>query len=327
MPANRTILILSNPDDGHVRRVIGKLKARGAEYVWFDPADFPAQSTVDVSYIRGGIAQILLHHADIQVDLKQVKAIWFRRPGAPRPAAEIKDRALRNWISSESAAALEGIWQTLDCLFIPGSLQNQYSAECKLHQLAVAAHLGFRIPRTLVTNRPDNLIRFFEECNGKVVSKAVMNPSVVWTGEIYGIHTRPVNRRDLLSYQSISHCPSIFQEYVPKRIELRITVVGTRVFAAEIHSQDSNATRDDWRHYDIDHTRHFKHLLPPEIEQQCIELVKLLRLTFGAIDMIITPDNQYVFLEINQNGEWTWIEDLTKLEISDSIAELLVLAS
>jgi hypothetical protein len=34
----------------------------------------------------------------------------------------------------------------------------------------------------------------------------------------------------------------IFQAYIPERVELRITVVGQQVFAAEIHSQATNHT-------------------------------------------------------------------------------------
>jgi len=54
-----------------------------------------------------------------------------------------------------------------------------------------------------------------------------------------------------------------------------------------------------------------------------VELVNKLKLAFGAIDMIVTPDNRYVFLEINPNGHWLWIEELTGLPIARSMATLL----
>ena len=111
---------------------------------------------------------------------------------------------------------------------------------------------------------------------------------------------------------------------MPKRLELRITVVGQRVFAAEIHSQQSNHTRYDYRHYDDNSTRYQPHTLPAEVAQRCLHLVARLGLYYGAIDMILTPDGRYVFLEINPNGQYLWIEQATRLPISDAICDLLL---
>jgi glutathione synthase/RimK-type ligase-like ATP-grasp enzyme len=46
-------------------------------------------------------------------------------------------------------------------------------------------------------------------------------------------------------------------------------------------------------------------------------------LRFGAIDMIVTPEGRYVFLEINPNGQWRWIEDASGLPISDALCDAL----
>jgi glutathione synthase/RimK-type ligase-like ATP-grasp enzyme len=110
---------------------------------------------------------------------------------------------------------------------------------------------------------------------------------------------------------------------VPKRVELRITVVGDQVFAAEIHSQKAKRTRIDWRRYDLAHTPHYPHTLPDEVRRSCVELVRRLGLCYGAIDMVLTPDGRYVFLEINPNGQFLWIEQLTGMPISDAICDLL----
>ena len=63
--------------------------------------------------------------------------------------------------------------------------------------------------------------------------------------------------------------------------------------------------------------------IPKSIELKCIELVKRLELKFGAIDLIKDKNDNFVFLEINPNGQWAWIEMDTGLQISDAIiAEL-----
>jgi len=48
-----------------------------------------------------------------------------------------------------------------------------------------------------------------------------------------------------------------------------------------------------------------------------------LGLVFGALDFVVTPDGQWIFLEINPNGQWFWIERQTGMPISTALAELL----
>jgi glutathione synthase/RimK-type ligase-like ATP-grasp enzyme len=74
--------------------------------------------------------------------------------------------------------------------------------------------------------------------------------------------------------------------------------------------------------YDIPHE---PYTLPEEIESKCFELVRQLGLNFGCIDMILTPDNHYVFLDINPTAaQWLWVEQLTGLSISEAMADLLI---
>jgi glutathione synthase/RimK-type ligase-like ATP-grasp enzyme len=118
-------------------------------------------------------------------------------------------------------------------------------------------------------------------------------------------------------------CPTLFQQYIAKATELRITVVGNSVFAAEMYTQIDPRTTIDWRRGSPVAVPHRPVTLPPAVERCCLELVHRLGLTFGAIDMVRTPDGEFVFLEINPNGQWAWIEGLTGLQIAKKIAEVL----
>ncbi|MEX0910336.1 MAG: ATP-dependent carboxylate-amine ligase, partial [Candidatus Paceibacterota bacterium] len=115
-----------------------------------------------------------------------------------------------------------------------------------------------------------------------------------------------------------------FQEYIPKAYEVRVTVVGDLTFAARIDSQESSRTEVDWRQYDFANVGHYTEELTHEIHSRCVNLVKELGLRYGAIDLIVTPQGEWVFLENNCNGQWLWIEKLVGLEISDAIARLLI---
>ena len=98
------------------------------------------------------------------------------------------------------------------------------------------------------------------------------------------------------------------------------------MFAAEIASQSSRLTRYDWRHYDDPSVRYSAHTLPGDIERRCRQLVERLGLSFGAIDLILTPSGEYVFLEINANGQWGFIELSTGLPIAEAVVDFLTAA-
>ena len=137
-------------------------------------------------------------------------------------------------------------------------------------------------------------------------------------------YTEPVRPRDLLHVEDLRLCPLLVQPYVPKRLELRVTVVGHQVFAAAIDSQATNHTRLDWRRYDDAGTPIAPFALPGEVANRCRALVHELGLRYGAIDLVLTPDDRFVFLEINPNGQYLWIELATDLPISDAIADHLL---
>jgi glutathione synthase/RimK-type ligase-like ATP-grasp enzyme len=318
------ILILSAEDDGHVAAVTPKLDARGAKYHWFDPARFPAESEVRLAYEATGLVRGVLDHGRRAIDLRSVTAVWERRPGVPVAAPEVTDGAHRAWIARESDYCLSGVWESLDCRWVPGKPSAIAAAQNKVRLLGVAAAIGFSIPRTRITNSPREFLDFYAACRGRIVTKVLRDGLVRQGGDFYAAYTHPVGRRHAARYRSVRYVPLIVQEYVPKRVELRITVVGTSVFTAEIDSQASRSTRHDWRHYDNDRAKYSVHALPRAVERLCLRLVQALNLTFGAIDMVVTPGGEYVFLEINPSGQWSWIESLTGLPISTAIADLLV---
>ena len=80
----------------------------------------------------------------------------------------------------------------------------------------------------------------------------------------------------------------------------------------------------DWRRYDFGENNHLRFNLPEKDEEMCRRIVSDLELAFGAIDIVASPRGELFFLEVNPNGQWAWIEALTKQQISVAIADLLV---
>jgi hypothetical protein len=318
------ILVVSNRDDAHAEHIEAMLRARGAVFMRFDPAMFPVAAAISVSYEPAGRSRRTLRVGEQHLDLREVTAVWYRRPGLPDAGAGIEDRAARELVQEECRQLVQDVWSSVDCPWLPAQPSIVKSAGQKATQLKVAGELGFELPPTLITNSPTDLLEFYRQHGGDIVCKlagTALQRSVGWT---FARYTEAVSTRDIAHAHSIALCPVIFQARVPKQVELRITVVGRHVFAAEIHSQTSNHTRLDWRRYDEHNTPHAVHVLPAATEERCRELVGRLGLRYGAIDMIRTPDGRYVFIEINPNGQYLWIERQTGLPISDAICNLLM---
>lgn len=321
------ILILTEPLDVHADHVAQKLRERGAVFARFNTAQFPEQAEISLLYSAQGQAEAIMHVNQEQIDLHKVESVWYRRPRCPIPHQDITEDLSREYVAGECQNFVDDVWSSLkEKLWIPGPVAVVRQVQLKASHLTVAGALGFELPPTLITNSPEDFLEFYRQHNGHVVSKLAgfsfsRTRSV---GASFCRYTEVVTKRDTGYAHAVRYCPIIFQAYVPKRVELRITVVGQHVFAAEIHSQESNHTRHDWRRYDRGTTPYLPHDLSADVELRCIQLVERLGLCYGAIDMVLTPDGRYVFLEINPNGQYLWIEQETGLPISDALCDLLI---
>jgi glutathione synthase/RimK-type ligase-like ATP-grasp enzyme len=318
------ILILAEPLDAHANHVGQKLRERGADFVQFDCAQFPSQAELSLAFSEPGQIRYILSAREKPIDLHGLKAVWYRRPKHPAAHQEIKDEKSHHYVEEECKIVIYDAWNSLDCLWVPAHRAVLQRAQFRASQLKLAGALGFELPPTLFTNRPGDFLEFYRRHNGNIISKLAGTSFFDCLGQTFSRYTEVVSKKDVGYAEAVRYCPMIFQAYVPKRVELRITVIGFQVFAAEIHSQESNHTRHDWRRYDNFRTRYLPHELPRDVEQRCVRLVEQLGLCYGAIDMVVTPDGRYVFLEINPNGQYLWVEDATGLPISDALCDLLI---
>jgi glutathione synthase/RimK-type ligase-like ATP-grasp enzyme len=317
------ILILTSATDTHADRMEDVLQSRGARYLRFDPARFPQEATLSVRLGANGVHRSL-EVDDTVHDLDDVGAVWVRRPGRPQPSPALDPNAAEV-VAGECAMYVADVWETLDVVQLPANRPVIQRAQHKVRQLQLALELGFEIPDTAVGNEPRDLITMFNEHPEVITKQAGLTllGAAPGTEDAVARFTQPVRARDLLHAESLRLCPVIVQGYVPKSVELRVTVIGERVFTAAIHSQQTRHTRHDWRHYDQNNTLISAYELPAPVAARCCELLKRLGLRYGAIDLIVTPDGRYVFVEINPSGQYLWIELETGLPITGAIADVL----
>ncbi|MCQ2594884.1 MAG: hypothetical protein MJ196_06460 [Treponemataceae bacterium] len=214
---------------------------------------------------------------------------------------------------------LLGIQNSLKNLPWLNPLRKAYKGENKYYQFDVANEIGFVMPDTLISNRKLDLINFMnvhEKCLFKL-----MNQEIYEVGNEYlGLYTNVITKSDLEKFGETEENPLVLQEYITKQYEVRYTVVGKEHFVCKIDSQASKKANEDWRRYDISHTPHAPIEPPAEIKEKVNRMIEVLGLEYGALDFIVTPENKWVFLEINCLGQYLWIEQLSGLQISNAIA-------
>ena len=317
------LLIISSPDDAAtIDFVRPKVEARGVPVLWWNEDQYPGRSRLTVEIDGTGCRQILRHEGR-SYDLADVTAVWDRRPSPVRAGDLVTEEDYREYAELVARRFRDGFWELLPARWMPAKPTQALWADNKLVHLAKAAELGFTVPRTVFTNDPDELIPAWNRAGGRLISKALTYRDFTVYGEQHLIYTTQVQRRHLAGRHRIQHAPVILQPNIAKAAELRVTVVGDRIFAAEIDSQSSRLTAQDWRRYDDNTVAYRAVELPGEVAARCLEFISVLGLRFGAIDLIRREDGEYVFLEVNVNGEWGWIERLTGLPISDAITDWL----
>jgi glutathione synthase/RimK-type ligase-like ATP-grasp enzyme len=322
------ILILTRPGDEHTAVVTERLKQRGAEFIEFETESFPDKIWASLSFECNKEECVLCINGR-KLNFRDVDTVWYRRPMPSEPSPQLNE-ADREFVSHESMHLVNSLWRLLQNAFWINPFISDLNARFKPYQLAVARQFGFAIPRTLITNNPDEVRLFADTIPGEIAYKSFSNHGRVHEGRGFGIFTTIIDRATLWSHlDQVRFAPCTFQEYIPKRVELRVTVFGRKLFAAEIDSQNQEFSKIDWRRqppqgqncYAVPQRRF---MLPTKLEQQILSFMNHLGLVFGCLDFIVTPEGEYVFLEINPNGQWYWIEEVTGMPLLECFTQMLM---
>ncbi len=175
-----------------------------------------------------------LRTGDEELLSEQVKSVWYRRNVKPDLPDDL-DLGMRDFCEREIAAFLSGILASLDTARWLSHPSAIFAAERKPYQLHVAAGLGFEIPATIITNDPEALKEF--RSAHRLVAKAVSSGYIPSDEGHRAIFTSIVSDEDLQDLAGLELAPVIFQELIEKVSDIRVTVVGGNIFAAEILSQ------------------------------------------------------------------------------------------
>jgi len=304
------ILILSNPQDVHARHIAKQLRLRGREVVCFSRADFGTGASLA---FRPGADQGAIRLADgTRIISDDVSAVWYRRPGSVASDPTISDELDRSFAENEWMHALDGFFTSVFPRIVSPPLKQR--AATKPIQLSLASRLGLRVPETLITSDPEEALTFVAAHQGRVVHKAMTAPPHQF------IDTRAWDSEASRHIADISLCPTIFQERIVGPADVRATVVGEQIFSACIQSASGRASVDSRLDSDAPCAPYD---LPSDVEAAILRLMNELELLFGTVDLKVTDCGEHVFLEVNPQGQFLYIEILTGLPISNALADFL----
>lgn len=318
------ILIISHAGDAHVPMVTGHLDRAGLSWALLATDRLGADIGLDFALgpCAGPVPQARLTIADgREVPLEAVRAVWNRRRIVAPVRGGSDDDALRShYIREQRLSLLDGALSHLDARWVnsPASLTH---ARSKLDQLGRAAAIGLTVPDTLVSDDPYRVRAFAERhASAGIITKVISpgTPVVPDGARQYMIFTQRFAAS--VPDAQISAAPAIYQAEIRKSWEARAVIVGERVLCCKFDSQASPRTELDWRRYDFERVTHEQISLPDDFAGRLVRLCRGYGLVYGAIDLAMTPEGEWVFFELNPNGQWGWLEEKSGLPVGQALA-------
>lgn len=258
----------------------------------------------------------------------QITAIWDRRPDKPhRLRIRHKDRKINNFLREEALGFLSFLRYYLRDIYSIGNVVEDRPASSKMLQLAVARNLGIDIPDTVFANTKEGVLPMLSRHDHISLKPIAANGFFVDEKSAYEFYSQKAQSSDIAAQpkEAFQQTASFLQNYIDKKYELRITVCNSDVVACKIDSQslDEDKGKIDWRQgYDYGLKLEIVDI-PERIKELCIRFLQAMHLNFGCFDFIVTPNDEYIFLECNPNGQWMWVELATGYDISKIVAKNL----
>ncbi len=324
-------MIVTNSADTHADLVANKISASGLRPFRLDLDRFPAEFdfNIELSGDEGWSGSIDHPHAGDSLTVSDVGAIWTRKTAEFSFISADLGVQEKAYASEEMEHVLFGLLYPMNCYWMshPSAIRG---ALWKGEQLLRARQFGFTVPVSIISNQPHSVRQFREDAGGAIIFKSLSSPFLAADKVddeervASGLATTLITDECSEMLNSVTEMPCFFQALIVKKYELRVTVIGDAIFAAKIHSQDDSRTSIDYREFDVD-IRYESTRLPKEIERRCMNFVHSYGLNYGAIDLIVTPDDEYVFLENNPVGQFLFVERLVpELKMIDAVAECLI---
>ncbi|OGG16907.1 hypothetical protein A3D78_06530 [Candidatus Gottesmanbacteria bacterium RIFCSPHIGHO2_02_FULL_39_14] len=316
---NKTIVILTNSTDSHAHILVPQIQKLNGQVYRIDTDRLQTHFQITFNPEKGIFS---LETPVGKVESGNIFSMWVRRPYDF--AFNVRD-AKSKFVRQELMAVIRSI-----SLYLPSEtliVDNPEAvkfASYKIPQLKIANQLKIRIPDTVITNIPQTANQFIKKYKKNVIIKPLAIGTAEYNNQAFSIFTETIDK--IIDLDLVKNCPTLFQENIRKKSELRITIIGKKIFTVEFDVQKIPEAKIDWRRAGekITTIPHKVVTLPDKLEKKLLALKNYYGLKFAAIDMARTQDDGYVFFELNPAGQFLWLEEVTGLPLAREMAKFLL---
>jgi glutathione synthase/RimK-type ligase-like ATP-grasp enzyme len=320
---NKKVLCLTHSSDSYVPELIESCLANlGLKMVRMNTDSYPLSIQL-TAFQSNNRESGELTIDGITHQLNDFIAVYFRKNMQANLATELDGKLLRQ-ATKEATEAKNAILYALESVFwidFPFDIQR---AENKQLQLHVAKNVGLTIPNSLLSNDPSNVEKFYHQEEGNIISKMLTPLTNFMQSASSFVYTSKVKKEHLSELASLRFCPMQFQQEIEKSYELRVIYVDGKCFTGKIATTaiiDEN--KPDWRRATSNDFFWQEYQLPKHVSEKINKLMNKLSLRFGALDLIKSTNDDYVFLEVNPCGEWGMLQQSLNLPIAENIAKCI----
>jgi hypothetical protein len=194
------------------------------------------------------------------------------------------------------------------------SVDRLYAAENKLVQYRAAAAAGIRIPKTLITAKPDQLAA---ELGEPFILKPLGPGNFDADGVQHVVYVMPLHASDI-AHADLLAAPFLGQSLVRAHTHLRVVTVGNEAWIAEL---DGRGLPLDWRSHAPAHSS-FRPAQWPVVASQAITLAAGLGLGMTSQDWMVDDDGP-VFTDMNPGGQWLFLPEAVAAPATRALARWL----
>lgn len=204
------------------------------------------------------------------------------------------------------------------------SIGNFHTSEPnKLIVLSVAKNVGLKIPKSFIIETKNELRNLVKK-EKSLITKTINGSSVFKFSNKTGIiYTNKISNEELEGINSFFF-PSLIQIEIEKKYELRVFFLDDKFWTMAIFSQKDEQTKGDYRRYNQEkENRNVPYALPKDIEKKLKQLMGILGLNTGSIDLIVSLKNEYYFLEVNPIGQFGNVSFNCNYYLEKEVAKVL----
>jgi len=302
------VLVCGDPYEPVTAFLCSRLEVLEIDYRQLDLRKLRHGADLDLAW-DGGRPCGSISTEDWRIEFDELSGVYFRNVELSESEEEGEKVDSKSQAYPETDARLAAVLNNLPCDVL-NRPSATYSNRSKPYQALLIRRFGFQIPRTLVTNDPEAVARFFVECDEKLIFKSIS-----------GVRStvRRMTKEDFGRLELLGNCPAQFQEYVAGD-NIRVHVIGEQWFAVRIQCEAVDYRYAGEEGYTLTMV---PAVLPRDIAANCIRLTRELGLTMSGIDLKETPSEEYYCFEVNTSPAFLFYESPARPVIADALAKFL----